>query len=462
MELASPRSAIPLPPTVTGRLITGAIWVPDAVPSEPEVVVPPVVPVSVLPVPVLPVPVVPEVPLPVVPVELASPRSAIPLPPMVTGRLITGAIWVPDAVPSEPEVVVPPVVPVSVLPVPVPVPVLVLVPVPVVPEVPLPVVPVELASPRSAIPLPPMVTGRLITGAIWVPDAVPSEPEVVVPPVVPVSVLPVLVPEVPLPVVPVELASPRSAIPLPPTVTGALTTGATCVPEAVPSEPEVVGPDPDAGVDPAFAAGAEPPELVPVASPRTAMLSPVAAIGAATSGATWVPPRTLSEPEVVAAGAAGAVAPDAEAAAGVGAAAGAGALVASPPTATAVEPRSTGTLTVGTTCVPDAMPPEPEVDAGEDAGAAGADAGEDAGAAGADAAGAVEVLVASPRTLTASPVAETGRPKLPATCVPEAMPSVPVVSAAWAASPPPSERPLTKRVNHSPLETYLFMVVLLM
>jgi hypothetical protein len=45
--------------------------------------------------------------------------------------------------------------------------------------------------------------------------------------------------------------------------------------------------------------------------------------------------------------------------------------------------------------------------------------------------------------------------------LPEATPAVPFVvggSAAFAAAVPASQSPPTQRVNHSPLETYLFIV----
>jgi hypothetical protein len=86
---------------------------------------------------------------------------------------------------------------------------------------------------------------------------------------------------------------------------------------------------------------------------------------------------------------------------------------------------------------------------------------EDDGAAGAaGAAGRVTDDTASPRTPSALPVADTGASIDGATCVPEAVPSAPEVVAAFAATAPPSVRPPTKRANQSPLETYLFMVVL--
>jgi len=48
-----------------------------------------------------------------------------------------------------------------------------------------------------------------------------------------------------------------------------------------------------------------------------------------------------------------------------------------------------------------------------------------------------------------------------AACAPEATPPEPVVdgaSAAFAAAVPASHSPPTQRVNHNPLETYLFIV----
>ena len=121
----------------------------------------------------------------------------------------------------------------------------------------------------------------------------------------------------------------------------------------------------------------------------------------------------------------------------------------------------TGTVTVPLTMSPDAIPAFPEV-AG--AGAAGVDDVDDAGAAaaGVDADVLAELLSASPMPLMALSASESGALRLTPSTSPEAAPSVPLVegSDAFAAPMPASERPPRMTVNHSPLDTILFMMKL--
>ncbi|WP_258045908.1 hypothetical protein [Leifsonia shinshuensis] len=82
---------------------------------------------------------------------------------------------------------------------------------------------------------------------------------------------------------------------------------------------------------------------------------------------------------------------------------------------------------------------------------------------GAAAAGAADVpdVDESPRTAIPLPVTVIGAVTPIAAWSPEATPPVPLVvgdSAAFAAAVPASQSPPTQRVNHNPLETYLFIV----
>jgi hypothetical protein len=245
--------------------------------------------------------------------------------------------------------------------------------------------------------LPPTVTGAETTGTTCVPDAVPSAPEFTGPdPTAGEAVVPAPDPDgagEP----DAELLSPRIDTALPPTVTGAATSGTTCVPDAMPSAPEVTGPDPDAGAEDSVVLADDVP--VDAESPTTLTALPDAAIGTSTLMRPCVPPRRESLPVVVA---------GARVAAGAGAEAGAGAgavdpvEVESPITEMALPETLTGAATGATTWVPEAVPSEPEVVAFVGAGV-GAGAGVDAGAAALAGAGAV--LAESPTTLIALPVA---------------------------------------------------------
>jgi hypothetical protein len=157
----------------------------------------------------------------------------------------------------------------------------------------------------------------------------------------------------------------------------------------------------------------------------------------------WAPESTPSAPEVVRPEDAGA---DADAGA---AAAGASLPVESPATLAALPETVTGTATLTRAWSPPATDPSPLVVA-EGAGA-GAAAGADD----------VPDVDESPRTAIPFPESVTGAVRPIAAWSPEAMPPVPSVvgcSAAFAAAVPASQSPPTQRVNHNPLETYLFIV----
>ena len=344
-----------------------------------------------------------------------------------------------------------PSVPVVVLPLPL---------VEVVPGVvPVPV-PVLLLSPMTLTALPPIATGAVTSGAICVPPATESSPDVV--------------PAVPAPVVgavpptgaePVELLSPRRLTALPPIVTGTETPATICVPPRTASSPVVAGPD-ETGAD---VTGTEGSGVVPPAlelSPSSERPLPEIETGRTTSTRACEPPPIESLPEVVAGAVVGA------GAAGAGAAGAAGEVAVSPTTEIAVSVTVTGTSTETIPCVPESRPESPLVvvtgagaagaagagaGAGAAVGAAGAGAGAAAAGAGAGAAaGAVATL--SPSTETALPSADTGASTTAPTWVPESSPSSPVVvGAAWAAVVPRAQMPPTKSAPVSPLETYLFM-----
>jgi hypothetical protein len=152
--------------------------------------------------------------------------------------------------------------------------------------------------------------------------------------------------------------SPRTETAFPPAVMGAVTGATTWVPPAVLSVPSVVLPVPLA-VPPVV------PGVFTMApsvwlSPRTEMAFPPAVIGAATGASTWVPPRTLSDPSVDPATEDPVPPPD-PATPVV-----ASVLSLSPSTEIALPLAFTGALSETTPCVPDTAPSEPEVDAAPD------------------------------------------------------------------------------------------------
>jgi hypothetical protein len=219
----------------------------------------------------------------VAPVEVPSPTRPIPFPPIVTGTDTTGDTCVPEAVPSEPEVVGAAAgaagvdaADVGVLGA------------------------VDTASPPTATALPVAATGAVTAPATCVPEAMPSEPEVVG------AAAGAAAGAGAGAGADVAAASPPTEIALPETCTGAATSGTTCVPEAVPSAPDVDGDAAGAEDDGAAAAVAVGRVADDTASPRTPRALPVADTGASIDGATWVPEASPSAPEVVAAFAAAA------------------------------------------------------------------------------------------------------------------------------------------------------------
>ncbi|WP_066521538.1 hypothetical protein [Curtobacterium ammoniigenes] len=378
-------------------------------------------------------------------VEPVPPAVVEPEPPVVVEPVP------PVVVEPEPPVVVEPVPPVVVEPEP---------PVVVEPEPPVVVEPEPLgdvlADPSSEMLFPETVSGIPRIGAIWVPDPVPPAPDVLAfcPLPAPLGALVVSAGD------PVTAAVPRSASAFPPTLIGALAEGTICVPDAMLCDPLVVS----AGVPVDAPGSVDPVDVVAVGDdgadpdagalewPSTLIALPESVTGAETTGASCEPEAVPFEPEVEVAGAAFA---------GLVAGATCGEAADVPPTATDVPVMVTGTETTGATCVPDAVPEEPDVDVPE--GDAPPPGTVDAGVVEMeDGAGVVGVvLVLDPRTLNASPVTLSGTLTTPATCVPEPIPSDPVVVAAFAAAAPPSDIPPTRRPNQRPLVTHLFMEVLL-
>jgi len=198
-----------------------------------------------------------------------------------------------------------------------------------------PVVPEFVAeeSPSTPAEVEPRLIGAVMGMISCVPERMPSLPEVVLPGVVPAGVV------VPVePVVPELVAeeSPSTPAEVEPRLIGAVIGATTCVPERMPSLPVVVLP----GVVPAGAVEPLVPEFVAEESPSTPAEVEPRLIGAVIGATTCVPERTPSEPEVEAPGVAGAEV--------AGAAVPAEAAVPdvadeSPPTPTAVAPMLTGT-----------------------------------------------------------------------------------------------------------------------
>src|SRR5690554_1265282 len=88
----SPRTLMAFPVATIGATMSGITWLPLAIPSSPVVALLPAVAEASVIAGVL----LPELSL--------SPRIEMALPPMVTGNSPRIPIWLPDAVPSSPEV----------------------------------------------------------------------------------------------------------------------------------------------------------------------------------------------------------------------------------------------------------------------------------------------------------------------------------------------------------------------
>ena len=193
---------------VIDRLSGAMIWVPPRMLSSPLVLAGPAVAGAVAP------------PVVVASVLVASPRTETALPPIVTGTLIGMMACVPPPMLSSPLVIGAAsasaagasgaacsgaVVVASVL----------------------------SASPRTDTALPPTVTGTATSRRAWVPDRMPSRPDVDAPSdgLDPASDA--------LVVAPVLVASPRIETAFPPIVIGASSEMRACVPDRSPSSPVV-------------------------------------------------------------------------------------------------------------------------------------------------------------------------------------------------------------------------------
>ena len=91
-------------PTVTGAVIGMISCVPESIPPLPEVVLPPAVPAGAMP---------PQVPLLV---AEESPSAPTDVEPRLTGAVIGATTCAPDAMPSEPLVEAPEVLPAGAVP----------------------------------------------------------------------------------------------------------------------------------------------------------------------------------------------------------------------------------------------------------------------------------------------------------------------------------------------------------
>jgi hypothetical protein len=149
--------------------------------------------------------------------------------------------------------------------------------------------------PTRLTAFPFAATGAEAPSGTWVPDATPSDPDVDDPVAPDVAGAEPVSPVVAAPVDPRVDESPRTVIALPLAVTGAEANSGAWVPEATPSDPEVVA------VSPALeSTGADvPPDDSALESPTTEMALPVTVTGAVISAGTWVPDATPSVPDVV-------------------------------------------------------------------------------------------------------------------------------------------------------------------
>ena len=97
-------------------------------------------------------------------------------------------------------------------------------------------------SPNRPAEVEPRLIGAVIGATTCVPEPMPSEPDVVLPEVVPVGAVPAGVAEEPVPVF-VADESPSKPAEVAPRLIGTATGATTCVPEPTPSEPEVEAPE---------------------------------------------------------------------------------------------------------------------------------------------------------------------------------------------------------------------------
>jgi len=169
-------------------------------------------------------------------------------------------------------------------------------------------------------------------------------------------------------------------------------------------------------------------------------------MGIVTGATTWVPEAIPSEPLVLATGVELAAAAGAVGAAGVAELA----AVEPPSRPTDDEPRFRGTVTGATTCVPEPMLLVPLVLA---AGAVAEP--EPAAGAGADV-----VAAESPNSPSDVPPRLTGAVTGATTCVPERSPSLPLVSAAFAAVALRTIMPPAKHVPMRHLRMVVFILII--
>ena len=176
-------------------------------------------------------------------------------------------------------------------------------------------------------------------------------------------------------------------------------------------------------------------------SPRTPVDVDPTVTGTVTGATTWVPEAVPPVPLVPAAGV--------ELLVAVEPADEAGPVAVEPPSRpTDDEPRFMGAVTGATTCVPEPTPLEPSVLAAGAVPAAGA------------AAGAFVVEEESPTRANDVAPMLTGAVTGATTCVPERVPSFPlVVSAALAAVPPRAIKPPAKHVPIRHLRIVEFIVI---
>jgi hypothetical protein len=146
----SPRTPAEVEPRFTGAVIGATTCVPEPIPSEPLVVLPPAVPEGAVP------PAEPGF------VTEESPSTPAAMEAVFTGAVIGATTCVPEPIPSEPLVVLPPAVPEGAVP-------------PAEPGF------VTEESPSTPAAMEAVFTGAVIGATTWVPEPRPSEPLVEVP-----------------------------------------------------------------------------------------------------------------------------------------------------------------------------------------------------------------------------------------------------------------------------------------
>ncbi|KJL35134.1 hypothetical protein RS86_00517 [Microbacterium azadirachtae] len=260
-----PRTAMALPRAVTGAVTGATIWVPPRIESSPLVRGP--VPAGALP------PVMGADP---VEVAVLRPRTAMALPRAVTGAVTGATIWVPPRIESSLLVRGP--VPAGALP----------------PdagaEPPAGAVVVAVLSPSTLTALPVTVIGTFTETSAWVPERIPSLPLVVAAGAEGVAAAGAAAGAAAL-----LSDSPSTLMALSATVIGMSTGTTACVPDPTLSSPDVVA-GAGAGADAAGVAGP-----LAVETPRTEIALPITVMGAVIGATTCVPDPIPSSPEVLSA-----------------------------------------------------------------------------------------------------------------------------------------------------------------